>query len=153
GIVTGFAVAANLSRADEAGDLRGRLEIALPWTARAASLVFAVAMVPAVASNAYYRRNETAKQFGFGVTENLFPIRAMAFVRRERLPVPVLSGLGDGGYTLFEGGPKSVFVDGRLEVYGGATIRDAIHLVTTGEGVDGVADRLGIATAVLRHRQ
>jgi Tfp pilus assembly protein PilF len=151
GIVAGFALAVNLSRADEAGDLRGRVGVAAPWTARVAALLFALVMVPAVASDAYYRRTDTAKRFGFGVAEHRFPIRAMAFVRSEGLPLPVLSGLGDGGYVLFEGGPKSVFIDGRLEVYGGETIRRALEVLSTGEGIDALADRLGVVTVVVRH--
>jgi len=151
GIVAGLSVAANLSQADEAGDLGGRVGSALRWSARAACVLFIVIMVPAVASDAYYRRTDTAKRFGFGVSENRFPIRAMAFVRREGLPVPVLNSLGDGGYVLFEGGPKSVFIDGRLEVYGSEIIRDALKLLSTGEGVDAIADRLGIATVVVRY--
>jgi Tfp pilus assembly protein PilF len=153
GIVAGFAIAANLTEADEAGDLGGRLARAIPWTARAASILFALVMIPLVASDAYYRRTDTAKLFGFGVAEHRFPIRAMAFVRREGLPTPVLNSLGDGGYVLFEGGPKSVYVDGRLEVYGEAVISDAVRLLTTGEGVDALADRFGISTAVVRHKQ
>ncbi|HTF37828.1 MAG TPA: hypothetical protein VK651_05930, partial [Blastocatellia bacterium] len=153
GIVAGLTVAANLNQADEAGDLGGRVAGLVPWAARAASLLFVLVMVPAVASDAYYRRTDTAKRFGFGVAEHRFPIRAMAFVRREGLPVPVLNSLGDGGYVLFEGGPKSVFVDGRLEVYGGEIIREALKLLSTGEGVDALADRLGIATAVVRYTQ
>ena len=151
GIVAGITVAANLNQADEAGHLGGRLGRAVPWAARAASLLFVLVMVPVVASDAYYRRTDTAKLFGFGVAEHRFPIRAMAFVRREGLPVPVLNSLGDGGYIVFEGGPKSVFVDGRLEVYGGEIIREALKLLSTGEGVDALADRLGIATVVVRH--
>ncbi len=151
GIVAGFAVAANLSRADEVGDLRGRVGIAAPWTARVAALLFVLVMAPAVASDAYYRRTDTAKRFGFGVAEHRFPIRAMTFVRSEGLPLPVLHDLGDGGYVLYEGGPKSVFIDGRLEVYGGEIIRRALEALSTGEGVDGLTDRFGVATVVVRH--
>jgi tetratricopeptide (TPR) repeat protein len=151
GIVAGLTIAANLSQADEAADLGRRVAGGIPWAARAASLLFVLVMVPAVASDAYYRRTDTAKRFGFGVAEHRFPIRAMAFVRREGLPVPVLNGLGDGGYVLFEGGPKSVFVDGRLEVYGAEILRDALKLLSTGEGVDALADRLGIKTCLVRY--
>lgn len=150
GVVAGFAIAANLSRAAEAGDLRDRLAAAVPWTARVASLAFVIVLVPAVATDAFYRRTDTAKLFGFGVAEQRFPIRALAFVRREGLPVPVLNDLGDGGYVLFEGGPKSVFVDGRLEVYSGEIVRDAVATFSTGEGFDALADRLGASTVVVR---
>jgi hypothetical protein len=53
GIVAGFAVAVNLSRADEAGDLRSSFGVALPWTARMTALLFVLVMVAAVASDAY----------------------------------------------------------------------------------------------------
>lgn len=153
GIVAGFAVAVNLSQTDVAGDMRDRLQTWISWTARGATVVFALVMIPLVASDAYYRRTDTAKRFGFGVAEYRFPIRAMAFVRAEGLPVPVLNSLGDGGYVLFEGGPKSVFIDGRLEVYGGQIVREGLRVIQYGEGVDAVADRFGIATIVVRHMQ
>jgi Flp pilus assembly protein TadD len=148
GIVAGFAVAQNLTQAPLE---RGRVEQAVPWVARAVCLAFLVVTIPAVASDAYYRRTETAKRFGLGVAEHRFPIRALAFVRREDLPRPVFNSLGDGGYVLFEGGPRSVFVDGRLEVYGGEVIRDAVETLATGRDFDALAARLGVSTVVLRH--
>ncbi|MFZ0547028.1 MAG: tetratricopeptide repeat protein, partial [Candidatus Promineifilaceae bacterium] len=80
-----------------------------------------------------------------------FPIQAMNFIRSEGLPGPVLNNLGDGGYLIFEGGPGSVYSDGRLEVYGGEYVEQAIRLFQTGEGLNEVVGRYGIQTILLRH--
>ena len=54
-------------------------------------------------------------------------IRALEFVRESGLPTPVLHDLGDGGYVMFAGGPGSVFVDGRVEIYGAEIeVRDVL---------------------------
>jgi predicted Zn-dependent protease len=65
----------------------------------------------------------------------------------------VLNDVGDGGYVLYRGGVRSVFVDGRLEVYGGEALRGAIRLLQTGEGFEVEASRLGVDTVLLRHRR
>jgi Flp pilus assembly protein TadD len=106
-------------------------------------------MMGAIVTNAYYRNDDRA--FGFGVAGQHFPIQAMNFIRSEGLPEPVLNNLGDGGYLIFEGGPGSVYADGRLEVYGGEHVERAIRLFQTGEGLDEVVAQYGIETILLRH--
>lgn len=131
--------------------LRGRLAAILPWGARLLCAGFALIMIPALASDFYYVSTDPAKRFGFGVSPRRFPIQALAFVRQQRLPLPVIAGLGDGGYVLFDGGPRSVFVDGRLEVYGGELLGTALELLQTGRRLDEITRRLGVHTIVARH--
>jgi tetratricopeptide (TPR) repeat protein len=123
----------------------------LPWVARIAVASFLVVMIPLVASDRFYRSQKSLRQFGFGVSENRFPIRAMAFVRESGLPTPVLHALGDGGYVLFEGGPESVYVDGRLEIYGSENLERAFRVIWTGQGLEEEADRTGARTVVVRN--
>src|SRR5205814_9659905 len=78
-------------------------------------------------------------------------IKALAFVSAEHLPTPVFSSLGEGGYVLFEGGPRSVFIDGRLEVYGGEIVKSAVNMTQTGQGLAATLQRLNISTVVVRH--
>jgi Flp pilus assembly protein TadD len=155
GLVAGLSVICNWGRPERAARHK-RAARALPTAAtlmRAAVALYASVMVLAAASDAYYRRTDTAKRFGFGVSPHRFPIRALAFVRAEKLPLPVISGLGDGGYVLFEGGPRSVFIDGRLEVYGPEAIGQALRFLQTGTGLDDWVRRTEIGTIVLRHEQ
>ncbi len=118
---------------------------------QAACAVFAVVMVPLVISNYYYRSLDPDRRFGFGVAERRFPIRAMAFVDAENLPRPVLTNLGESAYTMFRGGPKSVYIDGRLEVYDGEKVAQAMRLFGTGENIDQVAREFGIFTVIVHH--
>jgi Tfp pilus assembly protein PilF len=64
----------------------------------------------------------------------------------------VLGSLGDGGYLLYEGGEKSVFVDGRLEVYGSEIVESALRVLSAGQNLTATLSRLGVQTAVLRLR-
>jgi len=123
----------------------------LPWVARVAVASFLVVMIPLVASDRFYRSQGSLRRFGFGVSEHRFPVRAMAFVRERGLPTPVLHALGDGGYVLFEGGPESVYVDGRLEVYGSENLERAFRVTWTGEGLEEESDRTGALTVVVRN--
>jgi Flp pilus assembly protein TadD len=111
--------------------------------------LFILVMIPAVAGNVYYRNSD--KAFGFGVAVQRFPIEAMVFARDNDLPEPVLNNLGDGGYLIFEGGPRSVYSDGRLEVYGGERVEQAVRLFQTGAGFDEVVAGHNIRTVLLRH--
>lgn len=123
------------------------------WASRIGCALFTVVMIPAVAGNYYYRSVDPDRRFGFGVAERRFPIRAMAFVQSENLPRPVLTTLGESAFMLFEGGPKSVYIDGRLEVYGGDNVEEAMKLLGTGENLDETAGRLNIFTAVANHEK
>jgi tetratricopeptide (TPR) repeat protein len=120
-----------------------------PWIVRVVTGIFILMMVPAIITNLYYRNND--KAFGFGIAIDRFPIRAMEFVQSAGLPRPVLNSFGDGGYLIFEGGEESVFVDGRLEVYGGERIEQSVRLFQNGEGLDQVVSAYNIETILVRH--
>jgi len=116
-------------------------------------VALALVFIPAAMSDVYYLRERTGPRFGIGMSRLHFPIGAMQFIETNGAPLPVLNDLGDGGYVLYRGGPKSVFVDGRLEVYGGEVLRPAIRLLQTGEGFEAETSRLGVDTVLLRHRR
>ena len=59
--------------------------------------------------------------------------------------------LGDGGYVLFEGGPASVYADGRLEVYGSENLERAFRVTWSGEGLEPEADRTGVHVVLIRN--
>jgi tetratricopeptide (TPR) repeat protein len=124
---------------------------ALAWSARVACAALALVAIPAAATDFYYQRIDPARRFGFGVAKNRFPIRAMAFIDSQKLDGSVLSNLVDGNYILFDRGPKSVYIDGRLEVYSGEILKQADDLFKTGNGVDQATARNGIGIALLAH--
>ncbi|MHC4947354.1 MAG: tetratricopeptide repeat protein [Planctomycetota bacterium] len=130
------------------GRRAGRVAVAV----RAVAALLAVAVPVTAATDVLWRHLGGAQTFGFGVRTGHFPIRAMAFVAAHDLPRPVIGSLGDGGYLLFEGGSKSVYVDGRLEVYGPEHVETALRALQAGEGFDAVVEAAGVRTAVLRSR-
>jgi hypothetical protein len=71
-----------------------------------------------VASNGLYLWNFEVHEFGAGVLESNFPIRAAAFVREAGLPGRLFCDLGSGGYLTWDSTIEDkVYVDGRGEVY------------------------------------
>ncbi len=104
-------------------------------------------------TDAYPIRFGLAERFGFGIPSSRTPFQALDFVRREGLPRPVIGKLGEGGAFLFEGGRRSTFIDGRLEVYSAEFIRRYRRMMGSREIWDEVTNALGVRTAVLKHPQ
>ena len=146
GVVSAVALVRNLR---EAADGRGWLT--LGW--RAAILACGLVALPAVVTDAYPIRFGLAERFGFGIPSSRTPFQALDFVRREGLPRPVIGKLGEGGAFLFEGGRRSTFIDGRLEVYSAEFIRRYRRMMGSREIWDEVTNALGVRTAVLKHPQ
>jgi hypothetical protein len=78
---------------------------ALGWLGQAV----AVALVPIVAgfgwwvaSNGFYRSNDEMHEFGLGVFDVRFPIRASQFVKDQRLPGPMFNDMSNGGYLTWD---------------------------------------------------
>jgi hypothetical protein len=80
-----------------------------------------------VVTNGYYRWSLNPREFGLGILEAKFPIRASAFARELHLPPQLYNDIGGGGYLSWDrpvdGG---VYIDGRLEVYDIALLRSSI---------------------------
>ena len=120
----------------------------LIWAVRGACALFVLVMIPLIVSNYYYRSIDPDRKFGFGVAERRFPIKAMEFVDAQGLPKPVITGMAESSYTLFKDGPGSVFVDGRLEVYGSSNIVESVKTYSTGEGLLDTVNRLNVFTLI-----
>jgi len=148
GLVAGWTIAANLSEHARAALASARALAVRRLGAVALTALLAVA-TPLAATDWLYRFQGSLKRFGFGLTDRRYPIRALAFVREQRLPGPVLATLADGGYVLFEGGPASVYVDGRLEVYGPEILARVLPMLATGHGVDAEIERTGARIAIV----
>jgi hypothetical protein len=126
---------------------------------RRASLVAAMTMAVAVTvsgavmTGAFYKFDNSPQEFGAGVIEGTFPIRAAAFAKAAALPGKLYNDMGSGGYLTWDapvGG--GVFVDGRLEVYDTAFITDYVTGVAVPSRWQADADRYRIQTAIIFHR-
>ena len=122
---------------------------------KAAAVVAAPALVVLgwfVVTNGFYRLNGATQEFGAGVMDVHFPIRASAFAREARLPPRLYNDVASGGYLAWaapiEGGP---YIDGRL---GLSTDFFATFLQTFDRPPlwQAEADRVGINTVLLSYR-
>jgi hypothetical protein len=127
----------------------------LGWVGQAV----AVALVPVVlgfswyvASNGFYRSNDEMHEFGLGVFDVRFPIRASQFAKDQRLPGPVFNDLSNGGYmTWDEPIPGGVYVDGRLEVYDAPFLDTYVRQVGNPTEWQQEMDRRNVQTVVFFH--
>jgi hypothetical protein len=119
----------------------------------------AVALVPVVlgfswwvASNGFYRSNDEMHEFGLGIVDVRFPIRASQFVKDQRLPGPAFNDMSNGGYmTWDEPIPGGVYVDGRLEVYDAPFLDTYVRQVGNVQEWQQEMDRRNIQTVIFFH--
>ncbi len=121
--------------------------------ASAATAVAAVLLAAAVATGAFYRYDNQPQEFGPGVIEGTFPIRAAAFARAAALPRAMYNDMGAGGYLAWDDPiGDGVFVDGRLEVYDADFLTEYANALADPARWQAEADRYGIQTAIIFHR-
>jgi tetratricopeptide (TPR) repeat protein len=150
GPVAGWVIAQQLgdwSRAAAGSQRR------LGQLATAVALLGALALSAGSLTDRLWRGRGWHQRFGTGVREALFPIEAMAFVEQYGLPRPVLSDFAAGSYLIFEGGADSVFIDGRLEVYGAEAILENARSWAKAPGMLADADRHGIDSVLVAYPQ
>ena len=112
-----------------------------------------IALIGAVATNAYYWRDGTTREFGLGILDVNFPIRAAAFSRQAGLPPRLYNDLTAGGYLTWEPPVKGgVFIDGRLEVYDAEFFRYYVSAFNNPRLWRQQLDKYGINTVLLFHR-
>jgi len=128
---------------------------ALGWLGQAV----AVALVPIVlgfswyvASNRFYRSNDEMHEFGLGVFDVRFPIRASQFVKDQRLPGPMFNDLSNGGYLTWDAPiDGGVYVDGRLEVYDAPFLDTYVRQVGNPQEWQQEMDRRNVQTVIFFH--
>jgi len=146
GPVAGFVLARQLG---DATALSPRASSALRGSARALALAISLAFAFGALTDSLWRERGWHQRFGFGVRSVLYPIEAMAFVAQHALPRPVFSSLSDASYLIYEGGERSAYIDGRLEVYGVDAILENTRQLTQRGAMLAIVDRLGVDTALL----
>ena len=116
-------------------------------------LATCIGLVGAVATNTYYWRDGTTREFGLGVLEVNFPIRAAAFSREAGLQPRLYNDLTAGGYLTWDAAVKGgVFIDGRLEVYDSEFFTYYQSAFTTPRSWQEQLERYEINTVLLFHR-
>src|SRR5207249_7973846 len=119
--------------------------------ARLLPLVF-VAAFWFVVTNRYHRWTGELHEFGTGIVDMFFPIRASTFVAEHKLPAPLYNDLTTGGYLAYARPvPGGVYIDGRLEVYDVDFYADYMATLDNPSRWQAEADRRGIQTVVFFH--
>jgi tetratricopeptide (TPR) repeat protein len=106
-----------------------------------------------VASNGYYRWNGDTHEFGAGIMEVNFPIRAAEFVKELQLPGRLFNDVAAGGYLAWAAPVAGgVYIDGRLGLDDPQIFGSYMEMLADPEAWEAEADHVGIQTVVLFHR-
>jgi hypothetical protein len=120
----------------------------------AAAVALSTALIcTATVTGAFYKWDRQPEEFGAGVIEGTFPVRAVAFARAAGLPSKLYNDMSAGGYlTWDEPVGDGVFVDGRLEVYDTPFLTEYAAALSDPVRWQNNADRYGVQTAIIFHR-
>jgi hypothetical protein len=134
---------------------RGMRAQAVRWAppVAAAVTIGAVLTGAATVTGAFYKWNREPAEFGGGVMDGTFPVRAAAFARAAALPPTLYNDMLSGGYLSWDD-PLSggVFIDGRLEVYDTPFVTEYVTAMSDPARWQADADRYGVQTAIIFHR-
>jgi len=148
-----FALGASPIIARSIASIGSRLKQSVEPYVAAGVISVAVFLGTSVVTGAFYRFDRQPREFGAGVLEGSFPIRAAAFAREARLPPKLYNDVAAGGYLAWDDPLGSgVFIDGRLEVYDMAFFSDYVAGMYDPARFEADADRFGIQTVILFHR-
>jgi hypothetical protein len=126
---------------------------------RRAPVILGVAMAAvvlisgALVTGAFYKTEAMPREFGGGIIDGTFPMRAAAFAREAKLPGKLYNDMPAGGYLAWDDPiGDGVFIDGRLEVYDSAFVTEFVNARSSPERWQADADRYGIQTAIIFHQ-
>lgn len=126
---------------------------------RAAAAVPALVLVVAVATMAAVGRwgvpmgPDHQRRPGLGVADGASLAGVASFLQAIGPDGRMFNMLGHGGYLIHQLWPeRTVFIDGRLDIYPSGFIGSYGDLLRTGEGWDDLVERHGIALAVVNRR-
>ena len=129
---------------------RGRTRASL---AASAVVLASVLLAAAVVTGRFYKWDHQPREFGVGVLDGCFPVRAAAFAREAKLPPKLYNDIAGGGYLAWDDPlGDGVFIDGRLEVYDTVFFSDYVAAMYDQDRWERDADRFGIQTAIIFHR-
>jgi tetratricopeptide (TPR) repeat protein len=131
--------------------VRDRSRTCAPYGA-AVVICAAILAAASVVTGAFYRWDRQSREFGSGVIEGTFPVRAAAFVREAKLPPNLYNDIASGGYLAWDDPlGNGVFIDGRLEVYDTEFFSEYITAMYDQDRWYADADRFGVQTVILYH--
>ncbi len=134
----------------------GGMRAVYPRIAKVAApvlLAICIGLIGAVATNTYYWRDGTTREFGLGILEVNFPIRAAAFSREAGLQPRLYNDLTAGGYLTWDAAVEGgVFIDGRLEVYDTEFFTQYRSAFSNARALRQQLDTYEINTVLLFHR-
>ena len=129
--------------------LTTRSELAVGVLVISAATLLSAAEVTGVLN----RWDRQPREFGAGVIDGTFPVRAVGFARAASLPGKLYNDMSAGGYLSWDDPiGDGVFVDGRLEVYDTPFLTDVAIATSDPIRWQVDADRYGIQTVILFHR-
>lgn len=94
--------------------------------------VIPLLLIPRVATDAWYLKNNSFNKTGMGLDEARQPVRAVKFLLQNHLEGRILNSIGYGGWLSWEL-KQPVFIDGRLEV-----MQEGIYREITDSWYDGL---------------
>jgi hypothetical protein len=106
-----------------------------------------------VVSNGFYQWNSETHEFGTGILEVNFPIRAAAFMKQMGFPPRLFNDVASGGYLTWDNPVTGgVYIDGRLGLDDKQFF--STYIASLGDPAlwQREAERLGIQTVLLFHR-
>ena len=109
--------------------------------------------VPFLTHTFYLKEEGFHKRFGLGISEHRYCIEAARFIEKTDLPGNFFnSGLEIGDYLVWHLSPRrKVFVDGRLEVYGGVFLGELLNLLENPPLWPSYVERYQINFCILDH--
>lgn len=125
------------------------------WGARTSvDRVIAVAVIVAcfgycwdLATDRFNIRQQDTNQFGIGLAQQRYPIRAVEFLKNHHIEGSVFASMQPAAYLLSEG--YRVFIDPRLEVYGEPIIEQYIQMQAERDVFHQAVQHYGLALALV----
>ncbi len=98
------------------------------------------------------RRPENTARLQLGLQPSVrnFPVQGAGFIKRSNLPDPVFNSQPWGGYLIYRWSPgRRVFIDGRVDMFGPAIVKDYTDVVCLRPRWHEVLDHYGIRTIII----
>ena len=117
-------------------------------------VVLCCALIGVIASNRYYVREGSGKEFGMGISPHSYPVDSIEFIRERGLAGRPFNTVEEGGYFIWSLYPAMEdFIDGRLDMFGSDFIEDYSYVLRyPHEGMwNMTVDRFGITLGLIGH--
>lgn len=135
-----------------AGALGEALHAAAPQAARSPLQSVTAGVLLAALGLIQVRPVLGKRLFEYEIDMRSFPVRAVAFMKRAKLPGPIWNEYRWGGYLIWHAPEYPVFIDGRAEVYYGGPFEDFVQMHRVKPNWEALMFRYGVRTALVDNR-